>query len=104
MKINCARCVKKLKSQTKIAEVAMKDLKSEFKRKLSGEPVNWKEYAFYQIHAFVEAEVRERETNEESRYFMELEKAMHENMELTDEQVDAIGELYIQWATDNDKI
>ena len=82
----------------------MKDLKSEFKRKLSGEPVNWKEYAFYQIHAFVEAEVRERETNEESRYFMELEKAMHENMELTDEQVDAIGELYIQWATDNDKI
>ena len=105
MKINCAKCEKRRKKQTIVLiEVAVKNSKREFKRKLAGEPVDWKEYAFYQIRAFVEAEVRERETNENSRYFMELEKAMHQDMELTDEQIDTIGELYVQWATEHNKI
>ena len=80
----------------------MKNPKDEFKRKLTGEPVNWKEYAFYQINALVQAEIRERENNGDVKFFAELEKAMHKNMELTEEQIDTIGELYVQWATEND--
>jgi len=82
----------------------MKNPKEEFKRKLTGEPVNWKEYAFYQINALVQAEIRERENGGDVKFFSELERAMHKDMELTDEQIDVIGELYVHWATDNDKI
>ena len=71
-----------------------------FERKLRGDPVNWKEYAFNQIHSLILAEEREKNADDSSRYFMDLEKAIHENMELTEEQIDTIGELYVQWATD----
>ncbi len=74
--------------------------KEEFTRKLKGEPVNWKAYAMYQIRNLIAAEEREKEHDENSRYFMELEKAIHKDMELTEEQIDSIGELYIQWVTD----
>jgi hypothetical protein len=74
--------------------------KEEFTRKLRGEPVNWKAYAMYQINNLIAAEEREKERDENSRYFMDLEKAIHTDMELTQEQIDSIGELYIQWVTD----
>ena len=72
--------------------------KEKFTRVLSGDPVSWKEYALQQIHVLVLAEVRDKETDKDSTYFMDLEKKIHEDMELTEEQVDSIGQLYVEWA------
>ena len=72
--------------------------KEKFTRVLSGEPVNWKEYALYQIHALVKAEVREKENDKNTTFFMELEKTLHEDLELNEEQIDAIGLIYVEWA------
>lgn len=72
--------------------------KEKFARVLSGEPVSWKEYALNQIHLLVLAEVREKENEKDSTYFMDLEKKMHEDMELTEEEIDSIGQIYVEWA------
>jgi hypothetical protein len=44
------------------------------------------------------AEVRDKEANKDSTYFMDLEKRIHEDMELTVDEIDAIGQLYVEWA------
>lgn len=72
--------------------------KEKFTRVLSGEPVSWKEYALHQIHILVLAEVRDKESNKDSTYFMDLEQKLHEDMELTTEQIDSIGQIYVEWA------
>ena len=78
--------------------------KEEFKRILTGEPVNWKEYALNQVHALVKAETREIDSDKKSSFFMELEKAIHEDMELTPEQIDSIGQIYVEWAKNKGRI
>ena len=79
------------------------DKKQEFKRKLSGEPVDWKEYALYQIHALCEAEMREKDFCWESRYFYNQEQIMNEELGLTEEQRDAISDEYIKWLEEKGK-
>jgi len=78
--------------------------KEEFKRKLSGEPVDWKEYAMHHIHVMCEAEMREKEFCWESRYFYEQEKKMHSEMGLTEEQQDQITEVYVAWCETKGKL
>lgn len=78
--------------------------KEEFKRKLSGEPVNWKEYAMWQTHLFCEAEMREKEFCWESRWWMNAEKRMHKAMGITEEESEAISEEYMKWLEREDKL
>ena len=52
--------------------------KTEFKRKLKGEPVDWKEYSMWQMHTLVLAEEREKDFCWESRYFYNAEQKLNE--------------------------
>lgn len=80
------------------------DKKEEFKRKLSGEFINWKEYALYQIHTVCEAEMREKEFCPESRYFYERDIESTKAMNLTEEQRDYVCEQYVEWLKEQGKL
>lgn len=71
--------------------------KKEFKRKLAGEPVDWKEYAMWHIYLFCKAEEREKDADWESRYFYEQEKIMHEALGIDDQESEAIAQMYVNW-------
>lgn len=82
----------------------MTDKKSEFKRKLSGEPVDWKEFAMHHVHLLCEAEMREKEFCWESRYFYNAEVKMNKEMGLSEEQQNAVSELYVKWLEEKGKL
>ena len=74
-----------------------KKKKEEFKRRLSGELVDWKEYALYQMHIITQAEMREKEFCWESRFFYERDEAASKDMGLTDEQRNFVCDEYMKW-------
>ena len=71
--------------------------KEEFKRRLSGELVDWKEYALYQMHIITQAEMREKEFCWESRFFYERDEAANKEMGLDDEQREFVCDEYMKW-------
>ena len=52
---------------------------------------------FYAIVEYIDSDKK-------STFFMELEKAIHEDMELTTEQIDSIGQIYVEWAKNKGRI
>ena len=77
--------------------VTDKDKKEEFKRRLSGELIDWKEYALHQMHIVTQAEIREKEFCWESRYFYERDEEANHAMGLTDEQREWVCDEYMKW-------
>jgi hypothetical protein len=77
--------------------VTDKEKKEEFKRRLSGELVDWKEYALHQMHIVTQAEIREKEFCWESRYFYERDEEANHAMGLTDEQREWVCDEYMKW-------
>lgn len=78
--------------------------KKEFKRRLAGELIDWKEYAQYLQHNLSQAEMREKEFVWESRYFYEQDKQLSEEMGLTEEEREYICDTYMEWLEKHDKI
>ena len=77
--------------------VTDKEKKEEFKRRLSGELIDWKEYALHQMHIVTQAEIREKEFCWESRYFYERDEEANHAMGLTDEQREWVCDEYMKW-------
>lgn len=71
--------------------------KEEFKRRLSGELVDWKEYALHQIHIITQAEMREKDFCWESRFFYERDEEANVAMGLDDEQREWVCDEYMKW-------
>lgn len=74
-----------------------KEKKEEFKRRLSGELVNWKEFALYQMHIITQAEIREKEFCWESRYFYDRDEEANTAMGLDEEQREFVCDTYMEW-------
>lgn len=68
---------------------------------LSGEVVDWKEYSFRLTVILVQAEIKEKDANPDSRYFLDLEEKMNADMGLSLDQIDDINKSYLDWAVKN---
>lgn len=76
------------------------DKKRKFKSKLSGE-IDWKEYSMWQTLLLVEAEEREKDFCNDSKYFMDADKRLQERMGLTRDEIDYTLDEFMKWMDEN---
>jgi len=71
--------------------------KSEFKKKLTGEPVDWQEYSYYLLHIIAQAEIRELDHSPQSRYFYDAMEEVEGELELTECEKEQLLVGWVRW-------